>query len=347
MAIEQATLTFYRINKAGYYRMGATDAAFGNVSEMLEDLKAWAEPKTLKETKTFEADEERYPTYLVDSRQTAGDWALLLWNEVPSNGQRMPSLSEDSMFGHEPNVIMNPIQEGSIPGYATYFWLIPELNLMATVRLHNKLTSQGSLQKYLQCFLKQSSRHVVAEVVETEDGSHEVQISGYKANIDDLNEEDRRYYPRFSASLIKNPGRHEVIRQKANFVKKIERVIELDLSQPEELGLWQKMLDFVQLGADQGVGASTKIKYIVSPDVTLEDINQMIEDWDQDASEINDYGFIFQGEPNKTYWLSNSLSRTQFDLRIERENDEIVNLQSLLDELHDKKERILRGAGLL
>lgn len=347
MVTEQATLTFYKINKAGYYRMGSTNAEFGSVSETLEDLKAWAEPKTLKETKTFEADEERFPTYLVDSRSSAGDWAVLLWNEVPSNGQRMPSLREDSMFGEEPNVIMNPIQEGSIPGYATYFWFIPERNIMATVKLHNKLTSQGSLQKYLQCFLKQSSRHVRAEVVETPDGSHEVQITGYMDNVDDVNEETKRYYPRFSASLIKNPGRHEEIRQKANFIKKIERVIELDLAQPEQLGLWQKMLDFVQLGAHQEVGASTKIKYIVSPDVTLADVNQMIDDWDEDTSEVNDYGFIFQGEPNKTYWLSNSLSRTQFELRFERENDEIVNLQSLLDELSRKKDLILRGAGLL
>ncbi|MBU5642585.1 hypothetical protein HV243_11695 [Citrobacter sp. RHBSTW-00599] len=347
MVTEQATFTFYKINKAGYYRTGAREAEFGSVTEMLEDLKAWAEPKTLKETKTFETDEERYPAYLVDSRSSGSDWALLLWNEVPSNGQRMPSLSEDSRFGEEPAVIMNPIQEGSIPGYATYFWFIPERNLMATVRLHNKLTSQGTLQKYLQCFLKQSSRHVKAEVVETEEGAHEVKITGYMANVDDVDEEKKRYYPRFSTSLIKNPGRHEVIRQKANLIKKIERVIELDLAQPEQLGLWQKMLDFIQLGANQAPGASTKIKYIVSPDVTLADVNQMIEDWDEDVSEVNDYGFIFQGEPNKTYWLSNSLSRTQFDLRLERENDEIVNLQSLLDELGGKKERILRGAGLL
>ena len=61
---------------------------------------------------------------------------------------------------------------------------------------------------------------------------------------------------------------------------------------------------------------------------------------------MNDYGFVFKGEPSKTYWLSNSLSRTQFDVRIERENDEIVNLQSLLVELRAKKDLILRGSGL-
>jgi hypothetical protein len=83
------------------------------------------------------------------------------------------------------------------------------------------------------------------------------------------------------------------------------------------LDLWQKLLDKLHVGAQQGPGVSTKVKYIVSPDVGLADVNQMILDWDNDPSEVNDYGFVFKGEPSKTYWLSNSLSRTQFDVRIE------------------------------
>jgi len=66
----------------------------------------------------------------------------------------------------------------------------------------------------------------------------------------------------------------------------------------------------------------------------------------QDPSEVNDYGFVFKGEPGKIYWLSNSLSRTNYELRIERENDEIVNLQSLIIDLVAKKDMILRGSGL-
>lgn len=346
MVNEQATFTFYRVRNAGFYRSGAGLPDFGSLAEILVDLKDWAEPKTLKETKTFEADEERYPSYLVDSKSVGEDWVLLLWNEVPSNGQRMPSLSEDARFGAEPEVIMNPIQEGSIPGFATYFWFIADQNLMATIRLHNKVTAQGSLQKYMQCFLKQSSKHAKAEVVELDDGSHEVRVSRYMLDVSDEHEEKRVYYPRFNTALIKNPGKHEEIKQKVNFIKKIERIIELDLSIGTDLDLWQKMLAKISLGAQHAAQPSTKVRYTISPDVDLDDVNQMIQEWDADPSEVNDYGFVFQGEANKTYWLSNSLSRTQFDLRIERENDEIVNLQSLLTDLRSKKALILRGSGL-
>ena len=130
MITEKATFTFYNVRNAGFYRAGASVPEFGSLSETLIDLNCWAAEKVLKETKTFEADEERYPAYLVDSKNVGDDWLLLLWNEVPSNGQRMPSLSEDAVYGADPEVIMNPIRERTIPGFATYFWFIADRNLL-------------------------------------------------------------------------------------------------------------------------------------------------------------------------------------------------------------------------
>lgn len=347
MLSEKAVITFYNINKAGYYAQGSKQPAFGGVLETLSDLQRWAKPKKLKQTKTYEANEERYPCYLVDAKKNGDDWAILMWNEIPSNGQQVPSISETAQFGADPEVILNPLQQGSIPGYATYFWLLPDKNLLATVRLHNKLTSQASLQYYLQCFLKQSSQHVVSEPFTNEDGSVEVRITGYKSDPSDPDEEKKHYNPRFSSSLVRNGGKHEVIRQNAEKIKKIERVVELDLAKPEQLGLWQKMLQVVHLDAPQGAGISTKVRYTVAPDITLKDVNAMIDDWEADPSEVNDYGFYFEGETNKPYWLSKSLARMDFELELERENVEFVQLESLLNDLVKKKNTILKGAGLL
>lgn len=346
MINEQATFTFYHVRNAGFYRAGSKEPAFANLGEILADLNGWAGQKTLKETKTFEADDERYPAYLVDAKNVGNDWVILLWNEVPSNGQRMPSLSENTRYGVDPEVIMSPIPEGNIPGFATYFWFIADRNLMATIKLHNKVTAQSTLQKYIQCFLKQSSKHAKSEVVELEDGTHELRITGYMHDIHNEQEERKIYQPRFNTGLLKNPGKHEEIRQKANFISKVERVLELNLASAPDLALWQKLLEKMHVGAPQAQPDTTKVKYIISPNVGLQEVNEMIEQWEQDPSEINDYGFVFKGEPSKIYWLSNSLSRTSYDLRIERENDEIVNLQSLINDVVAKKDLILRGSGL-
>ncbi|SUC23342.1 Uncharacterised protein [Proteus mirabilis] len=346
MVTEQAVFTFYKIKSAGYYTYGSEQASFGSTTEMLEDLQMWASAKTLKQTKTFEANDERYPCYLVDAKRNGSDWALLIWNEIPTNGQQVPSISETAQFGADPEVILNAVQGGSIPGYATYFWFLSDKNMLATVRLHNKLTSQASLQHYLNCFLKQSSRHVLAAPFTNEDGSVEVRVTGYKNNPLDETEEDRHYNPKFKANLVRNRGKHDIIRQNAEHIRKIERIIELDLAKPEELGLWQRMLQSVKLSEAQGAGITTKVRYTLSPNVSLEEVNLMINSWEADLSDVNDYGFYFEGESNKPYWLSKSLARTEFQLDIERDNIEFVQLDSLLNELVRKKNIILNGAGI-
>ncbi|CDH33287.1 hypothetical protein [Xenorhabdus bovienii] len=346
MASEEVVFTFYEVRQCGYYKSGEQIPTFGNLAELLEDVFEWAEGKTLRETSTFEADEKRLPCYLLNAKKIGNDWLLTIWNEIPSNGQKVPSIREDLQFGEDPNVIMNPIEEGSIPGYATYFWFLTDKKLFATIRLRNRLTSQKFLQHYLYSFLKQSSSHVVSATVENENGEPCVLIRGYKLDPLDENEKSAHYFPRFDTKLIRNPGEHEIIRQNADRIRKIERVIELNLSTPEDLGFWQQLLVFIKLRSEREDAPNTKVRYVLSPNVSLSDINNMIDDWEQQRSENSDYGFIFEGDPNKTYWLSNSLARTEYNLEFERDNDELVNVDSLLNALIEKRSIILNRVGV-
>ncbi|WP_426577707.1 hypothetical protein ACP179_06490 [Xenorhabdus stockiae] len=346
MASEEVVFTFYDVRQCGYYKAGEQTPTFGNLTELLTDIYEWAEGKTLRETSTFEGDEKILPCYLLNAKKSDNDWILTIWNEIPSNGQKVPSISANSQFGEDPNVIMNSIEEGSIPGYATYFWFLTDKNVLATIRFRNRLTSQKSLQYYLYSFMKQSSSHVISKIVENEDGESCVVINGYK--IDPLNENEVsvHYYPRFKTKLIKNPGEYEIIRQNVNRIRKIERIVELNLSTQEDLSLWQKMLVKMNLRPEQAEALTTKIRYVLSPVVSLIDINNMINDWEENRLENSDYGFILEGDSNKTYWLSNSLARTEHSLEIERDNDELVNVDSLLNKLIGRRDIILNSAGV-
>lgn len=71
----------------------------------------------LKQTKTYEANDEVLPAYLLDMKRAGDNVVLLLWNEVPSTDQSVPSVQEDTEFGTDPTVILNSIQKGSIPRF--------------------------------------------------------------------------------------------------------------------------------------------------------------------------------------------------------------------------------------
>ena len=344
MPIESSTITFYKINKCGYYNFGAKEASFGGCLELLSDLNEWATGKTLKETKTFEANDEVLPAYLLDYKASGDNYVLLLWNEVPSTDQNVSSVAESAQFGAGTAVILNPIQEGSIPGFATYFWFIPSKGLVASIKLNHAVTGQKAMQCYLHSFLKQSSKRVLAEGVAQEDGTVEVVVKGYKA--DDGQLPKKRKYPQFVTGLVKNPGKHDIIRQNAANISKIEKVVELDVSKAEQLDLWQKMLIGMRIRGPQNAGVSTKVRYELSPQVDLNDIEGMISDWNANAETNScDYGFVFRGD-SKMYWLSQSLARTKFPLDLIRQDAEFVSSDSLLRELIGKRDVIFREAGV-
>ncbi|WHP81820.1 hypothetical protein MQ089_08355 [Edwardsiella anguillarum] len=346
MILETATITFYRIHKCGYYGYGDLLPAFGNCAEMLTDLASWAEGKSFKQTKTYEGNDEVLPTYLLDMKRADDNVVLLLWNEVPSTDQSVPSVQADAEFGESPDVILNSIEPGSIPGFATYFWFVPSMNLVASIKLNHALTGQKAMQVYLHSFLKQSSSHVVAEMTDQADGTYDIVIKGYKVNPDDDSLPKKKHRPQFSVGLVRNPGKHDFIRQRANSVSKIEKIVELDVSKAEDYSLWQKLLIGMRVSQAQSSDVSTKIKYELSPEVDIDDINGMIDDWnDNHDTNSCDYGFTFSGD-SKKYWLSRSLARTQFPLNLERRNAEFVTSASLLNELVGKRELILREAGV-
>lgn len=346
MILENATITFYKIQKAGYYTYGATTPSFGNCLSLLKDLSSWADGKTLKQTKTYEGNDEVLPAYLLDVKNDGDNFVLLLWNEVPTTDQSVPSVAENSQFGTDPAVILNDIKKGSIPGFATYFWFIPSLDLVASIKLTHPLTGQKAMQCYLHSFLKQSSSHVMAESVEQPDGSYDVVIKGYKVNPEDDVLPKKKHYPQFSVGLVKNPGKHDIIRQNANNVSKVEKVVELNIAKADDFSLWQKMLINMKISHPQNADVSTKVRYELSPNVSLNDIDGMIADWNanNDTSSC-DYGFSFKGD-SKMYWLSRSLARTKFPLNLERQDAEFVNSKSLLSELIGKRKLILTEAGL-
>ncbi len=346
MVTETATITFYQVQKCGYYLYGSSAVAFGGCSELLTDLEGWAGGKSFRQTKTYEANDSVLPVYLIDVKKSGDNVVLLLWNEVPSNAQNVPSVDADAQFGTGPAVILNAIHPGSIPGFATYFWFVPSKGLVASIKLNHTLTGQKAMQCYLYNFLKQSSSHVLAESIEKDDGTHEILVKGYKVNSTDADLPKKKHYPQFVTGLVKNPGKHEIIRQNANNITKIEKVVELDVSKPAELAFWQTLLINMKISQPQLAGTPTKIRYELSPTVNINDIDGMIHDWNINSDTNScDYGFALKGDP-KMYWLSRSLARTKFPLDLERQDAEFVTPDSLLQELVGKRDVIFREAGV-
>lgn len=336
---EKSKISFYRITDCGYFKRGGEGPVFGSVADTLENLDDWSRGKSLVATKTFEpADgEDLHPAYLMDIRKQEGTWLLSTWNQTPANGAGVASVRGDSNVG-QAKVVMNDIEKGSIPGFATYFWFIPSRNLFASIRFQHLWTGQQSMQKYVEAFLASFSNHVVHS-----DDEDKVEILGYAK--DPAQDPPVHLYPRFRTGLLRKPGARELIQQNRINIRKVIRKTVLKLNREEDLSKWQSLLRWTQMEKPAKLPDRVRVQYELSGTVTDRDLQAIFKDWDAGhETEWDDYGFMFQGQSGNPHWLSHSLARRQYELDVTRDSDEVVNAESLLKALLANRVEILKLA---
>lgn len=335
--VEHAKITFYNISECGYYRRGNADPDFGSAQELLRELLAWSQGRPLVATKVFEpADgQDLHPAYLLDIRGDGDSWLVTTWNQTPANESGVASVKGESNVGAA-QVVMNSIEAGSIPGFATYFWFIPSRGCFASIRFQHLWTGQKSLQCYMESYMSLFSDYVVLN----EDNGKEHEILGYAENRTDA---PSNLSPRFRTSLVYKPGETALIRSGVESIRKIVRKTTLTLNREQDLAKWQQFLVWTKLRDQPADLQKVRVQYEISTGISLADLDTIIDDWNEEHDrQWDDYGFSFKGDSQKIMWLSHSLARSEFDLDVTRDNDEVVNAASLLSALTDRRAAILR-----
>lgn len=337
MAIEKAKITFYRIDQAGFYQRGRDIPAFGGADEMLADLWMWSQRKQLAETKTYEPaeDSDLLPVYLMGieiSRDNS--WLVTMWNQTPSVEGNFAAAMGNSQVGNT-EVVMKEIPEGGIPGFATYFWFLPERGVFASIKFQHLITGQKPMQEYMESYLALYSPHVV---LTDPDDDVDIELAGYRqqpgAPVQDLS-------PRFRTSLLKKPGDHELLIEQADQIRKVHRKTTLHLDREPDLALWQRALQVARLRQAEVPPDDVRIKYELKVQLGGEEVSEIIDSWIEDHDrEWDDYGFQLRGEQTPR-WLSHSIARDEFDLDVTRDNLEVVNARSLLEALGGRRQAIL------
>lgn len=341
MPKEKATVTFYNISQCGFFKFGDKAPLYGSTEELMKEVKEWSDDKALIETYLYEPKNDLLPVYLFDIKEKNSDWLITMWNQVPSNGQSVASVMGDSQVGRA-DVVMNAVAEGSIPGFATYFWIIPQKKIFATIRFQHLITAQKAMQEYMESFLEIASSHAC---IDYDEDDNILNHNGFIADQDTEDEEpNQRIHPRFRTELVRRPGKHDLIRNNAHQVSRVERNTMLKLNNAEELDWWQRLMRFTSIHIPNDKPDRMRLRYRLTTSVTEDDVNSIIEAWeDNQDKQWDDYGFVFRGS-SEIHWLSKSLARDEIEIEIKRSNDEVVDADSLIDALSAMKADLIKLA---
>lgn len=341
--IEEVKVQFYRISKCGYFHYGNDLPAFGAIGDILNQLSAWvsADGKSLSETCTYELEDgdDSYRTFCFDIKKNnqTGDFVLVTWNETPTNEGRVVTVNGQQPVGNA-QVNFTDLPEGSIPGYATYFWFVPEKNVFAAIRFHHTLLiGKSNLERFLREYCAKFTSYVVYE--ESDDCPEMIGYTDNNENIQHLRAD-------FKAFLYRKPGQIDALRNSVNSVTKIIRKNRLSPQVALHRSVWQRMLEGLRVSeAERTLNADVKIKYEIPFHPTIEQFNGMVDEWEENhESKWDDIGFKLSGD-DEIKWLSHSVAKSDYDLDVDRDNDEIVDAQSLLNALTEKRNVILSLVG--
>lgn len=344
--LEKAKITFFSIHSCGYYAggVGKSKIAFGDLDGILSQLAAWTRHKTLLQTQTFQtsADSEFLPVFLFDICKCQDAWLITLWNQTPSNENAVASVMANGSVGSA-TVHMNKIAPGSIPGFATYFWLLPSKGVFANVRFQHAVSGHAPMRAYIRGFMERSADHVVyaPDQATAALDAPDVVIEGYRANP--LSPVRTDVHPRFSTSVFTKVGECEMLIKNAPSVTKIRHRTTLQLQVADDLEFWQKMWRRIKGSARPTQADAIQVEYDIKTSVTETDVRAIITQWNQghDLPSWDDYGFQLKGDAS-THWLSKTYARDEFELNVARKNEEIVEANSLLEELQACSGKILK-----
>ncbi len=338
--MQDARVTFYSVSKCGFYTRGAKVPSFGGLADTFQQLFEWSKGLELSLTKLLDlaTDADELPVYVLEMVPCGTGWILACWNEIPTSSGNITSVSKNSIVG-APEVHLNEVVENSIPGYATYFWIIPEKNVIASVKFSDFTTGLSAMSGYLFDFLMLESRYAI----DATDADGQPYIAGYTDKGDKISTAAK---PKFKLTTYSKKGRRAYLLENYAKIKKVLRVGRVTLENVSDRTTFQQLIRFLRgdptKHQDVEVGVrSAKVELQYTPN--KDELIAMIEadDSDDDGSRWEDLGFELNGEDG-TIWLNRSRASDTFSLNVELNASGVVNAMKLSETLDEQRPQVLQ-----
>lgn len=336
----EARITLYNISQAGLYERGEKDPIFGDLSIFLKDLKAWVSGKTLNKTCTYAClDEDELKTFCYDIQEgIQGHYLLITWNKVSSFSNSVAAVSGTSKVG-EADIKTTSHGLDDIPGFPTYFWIMPDQNKFAAITFDYSQNGRQDLNRYLREFFGKLSGYVVKKT--DEEGKKVIQHFKDPKGTETY----PMLYGKFDAKLVVNPGKVQYLLNNWKDIRKVYRHNEMSISE------MIKLPRVATLGKWIGMNCESKktsaIKFKLEADMIFnnkEELQSVIDEWDQiqNPTKWENLGFGMLGNTQKPIWLSASRAIDTFNCPLERDSKQLFKSKELVQWLDSITPKILK-----
>jgi len=319
--------------------MGMAHPAFGGIEDTFVQLEKWGSGTDLSLTKILDPapDDEDLPVYLLGITKIGGDYVFACWNEVPSAEGAVTSISKNSKVG-APAVHKNPFDPNTIPGYPTYFWVLPDLKVIASVKSVGGASGMEAMQDYVKKFLLLKSQYVIDGL--NEEGQYTV--IGHTDRGDNI---PQKVNPRFHAATFKKKGRHAFLLENHARITKVVRVGRVAVDKALDQTMLQSFIQF--LGGDSNktkhITGTRKVRLELQYTPSEAELKSMIEadSADDESGRWEDLGFEIPGE-GAPVWLGRSRASDTFNVNLSDDGSGVFSVKELAEALAKQRAEMLK-----
>lgn len=340
--METVRLNYFNITRCGYYKFGESEPEFGLLSDVLADLQSWTKGKTMRQTKIFNpAADSEFPVYINDLAidPKSGDSVLVTWNETPTTPSgSIASAAGDDAVG-QVSIDLVDVPDGGIPGFPSYFYIIPEKSILISVRFDGEHhTGQPSASKFINEYMAKCSSYVV--YTESDDG---VEIKAYARTLGGT---PQNVHPSYKTAVAKVPGKVEWLRKNCASIRKLVRREQLNAIVAEEHSKLSWIWKWFGV-TDPGIQSSKGVKFAFELDCKLtEDQFDTLVQFDTLEDDRNSgIGFRMAGDGGEVHWLSHCLVKQEIDIAVKRSDAGIASAKDLLTHMLAMRSSLLSIMG--
>lgn len=316
----------YKLSECGFYARGKDVPEFGFVSEWLTEFSDWVASKgDVSITNTFDhPDGVPRRVYCADTVwDERGDFGVALWNESPTHRRGIAYLPSDGQVG-EVRAQTTRLSSGSIAGWPTYLWFMPERSVVVCLSPENFGGYRGSgiaqAREYFRRYLEGCSSYAHPLPLEEDAEEHHDKVYGYRKS--EAHEPDPRLKPKFTTTPLYGPGPLGEILQRWTEIRKVIKSYTVTSSLPQNVGRMERVLDVIMADGNQDAEFSRdqhsdRRRLRVESDWrprSRREVELEIEEWEREAVADNYWvGVYFEGD-NKIRRFDKQQGRRQTSL---------------------------------
>lgn len=333
-------INFFNVNKCGLYRHFSEIPKGLELSDTFQKLKLWKSSRNFEATNPWDPRTQRNKTpcysHAIHHDPTTGDFLLVLWKgDSDRHGPLYGiTVNPDGSIEKAVEQTRTKTRKQMIWGRPCYYWIIPEVNIVASIKFENSRTDSEMFQDWVSGCM--SFRVPLPEYKKsvTEKGYTRIEMLG--------DDEDKfKYYFQFDLSMKSLSTASAEMQELASRVTHIVRRETVSIKTVDKrrgFAKYFKRFEVPYTSADDNSSRKVEIRIEAKP--TALEIKEIIEmhATNHDSGAWEDVGFVLDNS-SKLIWASKY--RLTENISIEDNGEPVFGAEQLYSKIAENRDRYL------